>query len=132
MSWLLEGDIKSFFDSIDHHMLAGLIEKHFNEARLVHLYWKLVKAGYVEWDNKKRSFVNTDRGVPQGGIISPLLSNLVLHELDLFIDKQKKQYEESRQAVKPLRNNPKYSRLTDRIRREKKILDSIPSSHAVK
>jgi retron-type reverse transcriptase len=37
-TWFLEGDIKSFFDSIDHHMLEGLIVKHFKEARLIHLY----------------------------------------------------------------------------------------------
>lgn len=48
MTWFIEGDIKSFFDSIDHHVLEGLLKKHFKDARLIHLYWKFVKAGYVE------------------------------------------------------------------------------------
>lgn len=52
VSWFLEGDIKSFFDSIDHHLLAELINKHFREARLIKLYWKMVRAGYIEWDKK--------------------------------------------------------------------------------
>lgn len=51
--WLLEGDIKGFFDNIDHHVLAKLITRHFSEPKLIHLYWKLVKAGYIEWDTVK-------------------------------------------------------------------------------
>jgi retron-type reverse transcriptase len=65
VTWFLEGDIKAFFDSIDHHMLERLINKHFKDARLIHLYWKMVKAGYIEWDNQKKSFISTNLGVPQ-------------------------------------------------------------------
>ena len=43
--WIIEGDIKSFFDSIDHHLLEGLLEKHFHEKRLFAFYWRLVQAG---------------------------------------------------------------------------------------
>lgn len=77
VSWFIEGDIKSFFDNIDHHILEKLICNHFEDKRLINLYWKFVKAGYVEWDNANISYVCTDMGVPQGGIISPLLSNLI-------------------------------------------------------
>ena len=86
LSWYIEGDIKAYFDSIDHHLLANLLRKHFRDQRLENLYWKLVKAGFVEFIPKhKPTFNKSILGVPQGGIISPLLSNLVLHELDLFV-----------------------------------------------
>lgn len=86
VTWIIEGDIKSYFDTIDHNLLATMLSEHFKEARLINLYWKLVQAGYVEWNKKERKFISTELGVPQGGIISPLLSNLVLHQLDTFID----------------------------------------------
>jgi retron-type reverse transcriptase len=88
MSWILEGDIKSFFDSIDHHLLADLLSKYVNDRSLIHIYWKLVRAGYIEW-NEEKKFLLADKGVPQGGILSPLLSNLILHQFDLFIEMKK-------------------------------------------
>lgn len=111
--WIIEGDIKSFFDSIDHQILAGLLSKHFAEKRLFNLYWKFVNAGYVEFHHKKKSFFASDFGVPQGGIISPLFSNVILHELDVFIEKRRLEYE-SRTVGPPKLKNPvyaKYSRL---------------------
>jgi retron-type reverse transcriptase len=45
---IIEGDIQSFFDSINHNLLAQLIKKYFDDQRLVNLYWKLAKAGYIE------------------------------------------------------------------------------------
>lgn len=113
--WLLEGDIKSFFDSIDHHKLEGLLKKHFTEPRLFHLYWKLVKAGYIEWNKGKKTFVESELGVPQGGIVSPLLSNLVLHDLDLFIAELIDRTEKENRGLKKNLVNPKYGRLSGRI-----------------
>jgi group II intron reverse transcriptase/maturase len=116
VSWFLEGDIKSFFDSINHQMLARLLEKHFQDQRLINLYWKLVKAGYIEWDKKAHVFVSTDKGVPQGGIVSPLLSNLVLHELDLFIkDIISKKLKEN-DGVRVELANPVYNKITREIK----------------
>ena len=51
--WIIEGDIKSFFDSIDHHVLERLLAKHFRERRLFNLYWKLVKA-WLSWVRQKK------------------------------------------------------------------------------
>lgn len=48
VAWFLEGDIKGFFDNIDHKILASLLEKQFKDARLMNLYWKFAKAGYME------------------------------------------------------------------------------------
>lgn len=78
----MEGDIKAFFDNIDHHILEKLLRKHFNDQRFIDLYWKMVRAGYVEFGNKSSSVI----GVPQGGIASPILSNLILNELDRYIE----------------------------------------------
>ena len=84
------------------------------------MYWKLVKAGYIDWDGKKRAFVATDEGVPQGGIVSPLLSNLVLHELDEFVQKLILEKEEANPKTKPYITNPKYHAMTMKIYRLKK------------
>jgi len=121
--WIIEGDIKSFFDSINHLVLANLISKHFSEKRLLNLYWKLVKAGYVEFDKKKRTFITSDVGVPQGGIISPLLSNLVLHELDLYMEKLAKERAKLSLGQRPRIRNPAYSKLSYAIKVSRKNKD---------
>lgn len=79
--WFVEGDIKGCFDNIDHNVLVGLIYNKVKDARLVALIYKFLKAGYLEdWQYHK-----TYSGTPQGGIISPLLANIYLHELDKFV-----------------------------------------------
>lgn len=112
--WIIEGDIKGFFDNIDHHILENLLKKHLEDTGLIHLYWKFVKAGYVEWDNSKRKYVSTDFGVPQGSIISPLLSNLILHELDAFIETTQKDLLETYGIQKPHIPNPAYVKIINR------------------
>ena len=78
-----------------------------------------MKAGYVEFDTKKkkRIFVTSDVGVPQGGIISPLLSNLVLHELDIYIEERKLERARISQDEPAYTANPEYTRLNSRIAR---------------
>jgi group II intron reverse transcriptase/maturase len=128
VSWIIEGDIKGFFDSIDHQILAKLIEKHFAEARLMHLYWKFVKAGYVEWET--REFVKSALGVPQGSVISPLLSNVILHELDLFLKGLIEERARENAELRPLLVNPMYHRLTMQLARvDKKKLSLKAAGH---
>jgi retron-type reverse transcriptase len=81
---MIEGDIKGYFDNVDHHILAQLLERKVKDKRLIDLYWKLVKAGYVETGR----LVESKIGVPQGGTLSPLLSNIYLHEFDEFIERK--------------------------------------------
>jgi retron-type reverse transcriptase len=70
-----------------------------------------VRAGYIEFNPKKKLFVASDTGVPQGGIISPLLSNVILHELDTYIEKRRLEF--VARAVGPLKlANPAYSRIS--------------------
>jgi len=86
--WFIEGDIKGCFDNIEHHTLISLIGNKIKDMRIIKLLWKLLKAGYMEdWQYHK-----THSGTPQGGIISPLLSNIYLHELDKFAMKLIKEF----------------------------------------
>lgn len=131
--WFVEGDIDNFFPDIDHHILEGLLKEHFNEARFINLFWKFARAGYVEWDENKVTFVNSDLGVPQGSIISPVLSNLVLHRLDKFMEAKIEEWERNNKNLKPHVTNPEYHKLTMRISRLKtkiKKLNKLNLTHS--
>lgn len=105
--WFIEGDIKGFFDNIDHHVLVGLLRKRIKDEKLINLIWKFLRAGYVEeW-----AFHKTYSGTPQGGIISPLLSNIYLHELDKYVEK----YAESFNKGNKRRHNLVYHNLASKI-----------------
>ncbi|MDX7862326.1 reverse transcriptase domain-containing protein [Aeromonas caviae] len=81
--WFIEGDIKSFFDEIDHEILISLLRRKISDDRFISLIRKFLKAGYVE----KGQFKSTRLGTPQGGIISPMLANIYLHEFDTWAEK---------------------------------------------
>ena len=73
--------IKGCFDNIEHSTLISLINSKIKDMRLIKLLWKFLKAGFMEnWQ-----YHSTHSGTPQGGIISSLLSNIYLHELDKFV-----------------------------------------------
>lgn len=81
-AWFIEGDIKGCFDNIRHDVLLRIMVQDIHDARLIGLLSKLLQAGYMEdWQYHK-----TYSGTPQGGVISPLLANTFLHELDRFVD----------------------------------------------
>src|ERR1700730_5643585 len=80
--WFIEGDIKGCYDNIDHVVLLEIIRRDIHDGRLVRLIGGLLKAGYMEdW-----RYHDTLSGAPQGGILSPLLSNIYLNELDRFAE----------------------------------------------
>lgn len=86
--WFIEGDIKSFFDNIDHAVLISILRRRIHDEHLIALIWKFLKAGYLEdWKYHK-----TYSGTPQGSIISPILSNIYLNELDRFMEEYAKTY----------------------------------------
>lgn len=126
VTWFIEGDI--IFDNIDHNILDGVRSqiywKNALETRDLStgfLYWKFVKAGYVEWDSDKKVYVNSDMGVPQGGIISPILSNLMLNKLDTFMDQTINSLEKQNgMGIKPYIKSTRYNNLTMQIDRLKK------------
>lgn len=80
--WFIEGDIKGFFDHINHHTLIHILQKRIDDEKFLDLIWKFLRAGYIEdW-----TFHKTYSGTPQGGIISPILSNTYLNELDKYME----------------------------------------------
>lgn len=97
--WFVEGDIKSYFDEIDHHKLIGILRKKISDERFINLIWKSLRAGFMithgesKKDNPQRLtskkglyFRNTNQGTPQGSILSPILANIFLHEFDRKVD----------------------------------------------
>ena len=84
--WFIEGDIKSFFDNIDHGVLLNLLSQKIKDRKFIGFIAKFLKAGYMEnWQYHK-----TYNGTPQGGILSPILANIYLHELEKKLSKCKK------------------------------------------
>lgn len=79
--WFIEGDIKGFFDNIDHSILIGILQERISDERFLRLIRKFLNAGYIEnW-----KYNRTYSGTPQGGIISPILANIYLDRFDKFI-----------------------------------------------
>jgi len=76
--WFIEGDISKCFDKLDHEVMLNALRVHIADERFIRLIENLLKAGYLE-DWKWNA---THSGAPQGGVLSPLLANIYLHELD--------------------------------------------------
>jgi len=82
--YVIEGEIRSYFDTVQHRKLLSLIKRRIADKDIIDLIWKFLKAGVMEG----QLFAKTGQGVPQGGIISPLLANIYLHELDTWAEKK--------------------------------------------
>lgn len=109
--WFIEGDIKGFFDNIDHHVLIGILRRKIQDEKFINLIWKFLRAGYVEdW-----VFHKTYSGVPQGGIISPLLSNIYLNELDQYVEQYIENYNKGDKRI----HNITYHNLASKIAKRK-------------
>ena len=80
--WFVEGDIKGCFDNIDHEVLLSVLGEKLHDNRFLNLLKYLLKAGYMEdW-----KYGHTLSGTPQGGVVSPILSNVYLDRLDKFVE----------------------------------------------
>lgn len=115
--WFIEGDIKGFFDNIDHQVLIGILRERISDERFLRLIWKFLKAGYVE----DFAFHNTYSGTPQGGIISPILANIYLDRFDKYIS----EYAQNFDIGKRRRYNPQYTKFTKKAIRLRKKLRAI-------
>lgn len=83
--WLVEADIKGFFDNINHDWLMRMLQVKIEDRSFLGLITKWLKAGILERDGK---VIHPESGTPQGGIVSPVLSNIYLHYvLDLWFEK---------------------------------------------
>lgn len=85
--WVLDADIRGFFDAIDHEWLVKMIEHRVADRRMIRLIRKWLKAGVLEKGEK----LEVEQGTPQGGSISPLLANIYLHYvLDAWVQSVRK------------------------------------------
>lgn len=114
--WFIEGDIKGCFDNIDHHVLVNVINSKVKDAKLIKLVWKFLKAGYME-DSK---YYQTYSGCPQGGVVSPILANIYLNELDKYAQKLADDFHKSADRV----YTKEYSDTTGEITKISKQLKS--------
>ena len=81
-TWFIEGDISHCFDELDHQVMLVTLGEKIQDARLLRLVGQMLRAGYLEdwvWNA-------TLSGTPQGGVLSPCLSNIYLHRLDKFVE----------------------------------------------
>jgi group II intron reverse transcriptase/maturase len=106
-TWFLEGDIKACFDDINHEILVNIIRKKIKDERFLNLIWKFLKAGYQDLDKSRKDSL---AGTPQGGIVSPILANIYLHELDEYVEQLRKELEKGEGR----RFNPEYRSLQKR------------------
>jgi group II intron reverse transcriptase/maturase len=80
--WFLEGDIKGCFDNIEHHTLMNILRENIQDNRFLRLIDGALKAGYcAEW-----TYHPSLSGSPQGGIVSPILSNIYMDRFDKFVE----------------------------------------------
>jgi group II intron reverse transcriptase/maturase len=83
-TWAIEGDIRDCFGTIDHAVLLGILRRTIRDRGLLHVIRLLLKAGAME----NLRYHETETGTPQGGVVSPLLANIYLSELDRFVASQ--------------------------------------------
>ncbi len=75
INWLIDADVSSFFDNLSHKVLREFIQRRINDSGLLRLIGKWLNAGVVE----KETIIYPEAGSPQGGVISPMLSNIYMH-----------------------------------------------------
>lgn len=79
--WIIEGDIRGFFDHVDHETLLGILVRKVGDQRILGIVRRMLKAGVLE----AGELAPTDEGTPQGGVLSPLLANVYLNDLDWYV-----------------------------------------------
>lgn len=111
-SWFIEGDIRGCFDEIEQNKLLEIINRSIKDERFLKLLRGMLKAGYMDdWE-----YHQTYSGTPQGGVISPILANIFLNELDAFIEEELiPEYTRGEQR----KANPEYDRLSTAMYRAK-------------
>lgn len=119
VSWIIEGDVKAAFDNIDHDLLIGTIRKRITDERFINLIRKALTAGYYEFNRPVNSIV----GTPQGSIVSPILCNIFLNELDKFVEGRIKIYEKGEKR----RTSTEYNYRQKGIEKIRKKLNELPS-----
>jgi RNA-directed DNA polymerase len=117
VKWLVDVDVVGFFDNIDHSILLNLLRKRIDDERFIRLIARMLKAGYMEdW-----TFHATFSGTPQGGVVSPILANVYLHELDEFLAEMKARFDRGNQR----RVYIPYQNLSNEIVNHRHLIDQL-------
>jgi len=116
VKWFVEGDIKGCFDNINQHVLVGILRRKIRDEHFIALVWKFLRAGYLDnWE-----YNETYSGAAQGSIISPILANIYMHELDVYMEEYKSQFDKGQKRV----DNAEYSRRKARWYEAKKSIEA--------
>jgi group II intron reverse transcriptase/maturase len=108
--YVIEGDLESYFDTVHHRKLLSILKRRIADRAIIDLIAKFLKAGVME----DGLFARTETGVPQGGVISPLLANVYLNEFDLWAEEKWKIPTNERQRIRNAgRGNYKMVRYAD-------------------
>ena len=112
-TWFIEGDISDCFGSLDHEILLRILAEKIHDQRFLRLIRNMLKAGYLEdWEYR-----DSLSGCPQGGVVSPILSNVYLDRLDKFVEQELiPQYTRGTRR----KCNPEYDRIQYRLARARK------------
>lgn len=131
-NWVIEGDITACFENVDHEILIGILSRKIQDGRLLELIRRFLKAGYFEFEEKHNSL----SGTPQGGIISPILANIYLHEFDKYMEELAIAHSKGKQK----RVNPAYHSLNTKrwkankkgdLKTAEKLLKQMQTIHAL-
>jgi group II intron reverse transcriptase/maturase len=117
VKWLVDVDVVGFFDNINHDILLCLLEKRIADKRFLALIRGMLKAGYIEdWVYHK-----THSGTPQGGVVSPILANIYLHELDEFMQAKITGFDKGKKRSPSVEGR----RIMNRLTRLRKRVDKL-------
>jgi group II intron reverse transcriptase/maturase len=115
--WLVDVDVVGYFDNINHDILLALLGKRIEDDDFLKLIKSMLTAGYLEdWVLNK-----TFSGTPQGGVVSPVLANVYLHELDEFMMEFRKRFDRGTKR----RPNPAYLVVAQRAKRARRKIDAL-------
>ena len=122
--WIIDMDIQSYFDTINHDLLMEFLSKKIEDKCFLRLIQAMLKAGYLEDWTLHESY----SGVPQGSIVSPVLANVYLHELDCFMKNLKEQFTRG----KTRKRNKAYEQGSREIRRLRQQWDTLKREEGAK
>jgi group II intron reverse transcriptase/maturase len=112
-TWTIEGDIVGCFDNIPHGLLMKAVERRIADRKVLQVIREFLAAGYMEqWQYHK-----TYSGTPQGGVLSPLLCNIFLHQLDEHLMRNLQANKTQSKRVGNARRNPEYRKIANKVTR---------------